>query len=206
MSSPESFKVLTGPRGGDLNRAVQEPERRRAEFRGETLDENVLGLHRFEDSSNQGLKNEQPWHRMAAMLMLAGKSNKEIAELADCHVQGISILRGQRWFQELLAHLAAQTNKAAMGLLQGEAVASVEMIVAMRDDIDAPKRVRLSAAQTILEHACGKPTQRVLSITAHTSYASASEEMADIQQQLEALRQAESGETSSLPVQPTEKG
>lgn len=178
-----------GPRGGNLNNPVQQPEARRSEFKGLDLGGGALELHRFKkpDSAMQGLQKEQVWHRMAAYMLLAGKSNKEIAAAAEVTPQTVSILRGQQWFTELLSKLATESGTSILGLIQAECVASVQKIVQIRDESEN-ERLQLSAAQILLEHAQGKPTQKILSATTNVPYTSPTEEMNDILTQLNNLR------------------
>lgn len=185
MGVGAAMDVLVGPRGGKLDRAVQNPERRRAEFKGEA--ESTLHTFVPHDTSMPGLKNEQPWHRMAAYLIVAGISNKDIAEAAGVTTQSVSTLKAQTWFQELLATLSNKQGNAALAFVQGEALASVEKLVSLRDSAEN-ENVQLNAAKTLLEQACGKPTQKILSVSATTSYSSPQEEAEEINLQLAALR------------------
>lgn len=177
-----------GPRGGNLE-GGQNPHARRAELEATKNEHGVLSLHRFErhDAAYNGIKNEQPWHRMAAYMLLAGRTNSEIAAAAERTAVQVCVLRGQRWFQQLLATLANETGDDIIGVLAGEALASVETIVSLRDDAELPARVRLSAAQTLLEQAHGKPVQKILSHTQHSS-ADPTQEMQDILSELQALK------------------
>lgn len=177
-----------GPRGGNLGNPVSNPERRNAELNVK-LTEAGPALHRFEDKAVAGLKNEQPWHRMAAFMLLNGRTNSEIAMAAQKTAQEVSNLRAQRWFQELIAVLGNETGADIVGVLQSEALASIETIVHLRDDSDLPARVRLSAAQTLLEQAHGKPVQKIISNVSHSVHASPQDELDAIQQELAALRE-----------------
>jgi hypothetical protein len=184
-----ALKVLNGekvgPRGGNLNNPKQYPEARRSGFNGE-----ITELHRFEkdhDSALCGIQNEQPWHRMAAYMLLAGRTNSEIAMAAGVVPTTVSLLRAQRWFQQLLATIANKAGDEIIGILQSEAAASVQKLVELRDCAES-ERVQLSAAQTLVEQAHGKPTQKILSHSSHTSYQSPKEELDEIQRELAALR------------------
>lgn len=177
-----------GPRGGNLDGPVNRTARN-ANLEGLKTEDGLLTLHRFErqDAAYAGIKNEQPWHRMAAYMLLAGRTNSEIAMAAERSTAQVTVLRGQKWFQQLLANLANEAGGDVMGVLAGEALASIETIVSLRDDSDMPARVRLSAAQTLLEQAHGKPVQKILSHTQHSS-ADPTQEMQDILSELQALK------------------
>lgn len=172
----------TGPQGGNVE--AHNAEWRRADFRPQE----EFGLHKFEDTAIPGRKNEQPWHRMAAYMLLSGHTNKEIAAAAGVGPGTVSQLRAQRWFQELLATLANDAGDAVLGLLEAEAVASLEKIVSLRDGAE-DERIQLTAATTLIEHYKGKPhqtiTQEIKKVTQ-----SPQEEYAALQKELLELRQA----------------
>lgn len=191
---PQGPKEDVGPRGGDLNH----PNGKR-EYRIQGL--NVAGgeagmqLHRFErpETTVVGRRDEQPWHRMAAFMLLAGRTNSEIALAANVTPIAVAHIRAQRWFQELLAVLANEAGQDIMGLLQSEAQASLNKMIEIRDAVPttpsiASDRLSYQAAKDLLELAHGKATQTVISSISHTTHVDPSEEMADIQQQLAALR------------------
>lgn len=193
-----------GPLGGDLNNPRNNPQFRNAPFQGEVKENGTLGLHdpREQDTTRHGIQKEQPWHRMAAFMLLAGRTNSEIAMAASVTAIAVSTLRGQRWFQELLATLANETGADITGLLASEAQNSLNTIVDIRDDLELPARVRLAAAQTLLEQSHGKPTQKIISAVSHTTFASPSEEMESVQQQLAALRSSATQKELPAPTQP----
>lgn len=196
-----------GPRGGNLDDPRTSRERRNAEHSGQVDENGVLRLHGFQDTAAPGLQKEQPWHRMAAMLIIANRTNKEIAEAANVTPTTVSQLRAQRWFQELLATLAHEQGQDVMSLLRSEAAASVQTLVSLRDGSESD-RVKLAAATTLLEHAHGKAVQKVLAITGKASpggYASPADEMAEIQRELELLQTMRKGPAKDLTVQQTDE-
>lgn len=176
-----------GPRGGNLNSPRQKPEARRASLNtngGETLHRSVG----FKDTAHCGIEKEMPWHRMAAFMLLAGRTNSEIALGAGVTVAQVSNVRAQRWFQELLATLANEQGEDIRGALQSYALEAVEGIAEIARDTDAGSRVRLSAFTTLLEHANGKPTQTIVSETTHRRGLDVNVEMDEIQTELKRLR------------------
>lgn len=180
-----------GPQGGNLNNPRQAPEARRSPLNAQ-LDpfSGLPQLHRqdgFKDTAANGRQNEQPWHRMAGFMLLAGRTNSEIALAAGVSPQSVSQLRANRWFQELLATLANHEGEPVLGLIRAESLASVEKLVSLRDFADS-ERVQLAAATTLLEHAQGKPTQRVLSVSATTTFSDEKSELENIQAELRAIR------------------
>jgi hypothetical protein len=171
-----------GPRGGDLDMPVRKPERRQSHFNSPN---GLNGLHRFEqpETAEVGLKNEQPWHRMAAYMLNAGRTNSEVAAAAQRSVAEVTGLRAQRWFQELCATVANNFGEELIGLLQSEAAASIEMVVNLRDTAES-ERVQLAAAQLLIEHARGKPTQTVISDVTHRVNKDPREERAELLREL----------------------
>lgn len=183
---------LTGPQGGNLNHPHQAPEARRSPLNA-TIDvtTGLPGLHRmegFQDTAIQGRKNEQPWHRLAAYMILARRTNTEIAMAAGVDPGTVCNLRAQRWFQELLATLANHDGEEIKASIKSEALASLQKIVEIRDNPEVSARVQLAAAQSLLEHAEGKPTQKILSVSATTTFSNEKDELAAIQAELRAIR------------------
>lgn len=172
---------------------VHKPERRRSEFNEVPLSHgsNMPGLHRFNgaadftDPAKQGLKNEQPWHRMAAFMILAGRTNSEIALGAQRSVEEIKILRAQRWFHELLATLANDKGEEITGVIEGYTLEAVEEIHAIMKTAESD-RVRLAAATTLLEQGRGKPVQHVR--TEKVKPRDPKEELAELERDLMAVR------------------
>ncbi len=150
----------------------------------------TLPLHQgkqYHNTANNGRANEQPWHRMAAFMLLNGRTNSEIALAADVAVNSVSVLRAQRWFQELLATLENEAGQAYTALVQSEAVASLQKVVEIRDSENVNARTQLAAAQWIAEQANGKAVQKIESRVQH-SHASPADELANIQAELQNLR------------------
>jgi hypothetical protein len=181
-------ELARGPRGGNVDNPATTPNWRRKEFN--PLNGN--GLHRADgwvDTTERGIKNEQPWHRMAAYMLLAGRTNSEVAMAASVTPQHVSQLRGQRWFQELLGTLANNEGDEIMGVLKAEGLASVEKMVYLRDHAEC-ERVQYAAAKDLTEMVNGKAVQRTLSVSAHTTFESPKEEYESLQNELEQLRQS----------------
>jgi len=185
---PRSTK--RGPKGGILDKPEDHPEWRQAHFEPGEAPDGIPGLHRFQrpESAVPGQLKEMPWHRMAAYLLLAGRSNEQVADAAGVTAQAVSNLKSNVWFQELLATLSAAQGEEIMATIKSEALASVNTIVAIRDDETVPARTRLDAAKTLVEQTVGKPTQKIQTDATVRSYRTPEEEMADINAQLAALR------------------
>src|SRR5262249_33670998 len=102
--------VNLGPRGGNLEAAGSQPEARRSPLNANIDPYSGLPqLHRkngFTDTAVVGRKNEQPWHRLMAFMMLANRTDSEIAMAADVSIETVRQVKANRWFQELLSTLA----------------------------------------------------------------------------------------------------
>jgi hypothetical protein len=175
-----------GPKGGNLNNPDQHPQWRTESFNGSI----EHGLHRFSkdtDSATGGVKNEQPWHRMAAYMLNAGRTNSEIAMAAGVRPDEVSLLKQQRWFQELCATIANTDGEDLLGLLRSEAAESITTLVKLRDFADS-ESIQLSAARTLLEQAHGKPIQKIISDVTTRRPKDPKEEMNQLTEELAALR------------------
>jgi len=171
-----------GPRGGNLNNPDQHPEWRKKEFNGSI----EHGLHRY-DTASEGFKNERPWNRMAAFMLIAGRTNSEIAVAANVTPGEVTLLRQQRWFQELCATIANNDGEEVLGYLASEAVASVQKLVDLRD-FGESESIQFASARTLLEQAHGKPVQKVISDVTSRRAMSPQEEMEQLKNELAALR------------------
>lgn len=196
---PTFVPARRGPRGGNLDNPIQQPSARESEFKGEQQADGSFDLHKFEfrNAAIVGRKNEQPWHRMAAFMLLAGRTNSEIAMSAGVTSSCVSQLRTNLWFQQLLATLANEQGEAVVGLIQSEAIASVQKIVELRDSENP--RVALAAANILLEQANGKAVQKVVSEVSHRNFSDPASELESIQSDLDSIRRARVA--GSIPVE-----
>lgn len=193
-----------GPRGGRIDNPVYHPENRNRALTAPIVEtkegERIIGLHdpRVEDTTRPGIEREQPWHRMAAHMLNRGFTNIEVADAADVNPGTVSTLRAQRWFNELCAELSSDKEKTIRARLDGYGLEAVEAIHAIATDASVddkgnpliPARVKLTAHTTLLEQAIGRPTQKILSVSATTSFSSEREEYDAIMQELQTIRPA----------------
>jgi hypothetical protein len=82
---------------------------------------------------------------------LAGKRTDDIAAVVGMSIQGIFLVRKMPAYQNELARMRREARQEAIELIADEALASVRHIIAVRDDPDAPKGIRLKAAMTLLD-------------------------------------------------------
>lgn len=204
MGSVSLAVEALGPNGGRLLNPTYHPEHRNAALNARIVTtedgEKIVGLHdpRKQDTTRAGIQCEQPWHRMAAHMLNRGFTNIEVADAADKSPETVSILRAQRWFNELCAALAENKEKVIKARLDGYALEAVEEIHAIATDSSCdtdgnplvPARVKLTAFTTLLEHSQGKATQKVLSVSATTSFSSDREEYDAILRELQGVAPA----------------
>lgn len=178
-----------GPRNGNPENPAIKPAFRREPLHVEMTDTGPT-LHRHDRSETAaiGLKDEKAWHRMAAYMLLAGRTNSEIGAAAGVTPNHVSQLRAQRWFQELLATLANEAGNDLTGVIQSEAQASLQTMVDIRDDLTAPVRVRYAAAKDLVELAHGKAVQKTIVSRSSSGNRTPEEEYNEIQEQLKAMQ------------------
>lgn len=200
MEPAKEFIGPVGPRGGDLNGSAS-PDFRRQAFSPMPLSNGEEGLHVFEDHAIVGIKNEKPWHAMAAMLLVEGKSNQDVAQLAGVSEVYISILKQQRWFQERMASLTNRVLGPRISRFSAALTEAEDKIVSLIDD--PSPRIALAAATYISDQIHGKAVQKTISVSATATFASPNEEWAALQKDLEALRKAQK-QPSEPPATSTE--
>ncbi len=83
-------------------------------------------------------------------------------------------------------------GKALSARVEAEAFEAFDRIVeiASAETKEVGARTKLAANLALLEHAQGKPTQKIISVNAHTAYSSAQEELAAINAELAEIRKA----------------
>lgn len=195
---------VLGPKGGDVEHPMYKPASRDAPLNARVDPATGLpGLHRkFHETAVLGRDKEPAWARMAAFMLLQGRTNSEIGMAANVTPYAVSHMRAQRWFQELLATLANEDGEAGLGLLRSEALASIQKIVEIRDESES-ERVALAAAIFIVEQVQGKAVQRNMNVNANTTFSSPDAEMKSIGEQLAALRAARQQPTQpQVPSEP----
>lgn len=184
VQMPDGTEHSRGPRGGILHENVA--------AQAAPLNVSETGAHRFRPVSQPGLQNELPWHTMAAYMMIAGRTNVEIAMAAGVCEQSVSNLRAQLWFQQRLATIANNDGEEVLASFKAKALAAAERIEVLA--VSAEKdSVRLAANTYIVNQSIGSPVQKTLNINANAfSGLSPQEEYQRTQDELRALRAARS--------------
>lgn len=156
-------------------------------------------------SPNFVLQKESPEHRFLLYLFAQGNSVIEVFSQLGGQVDPktklpipgtgrysygwLCQIRRQAWFRRQLTEFLHETGKdLVQAKLQTELVPSLEAVIEIRDDMDAPASVRLNAANSLIDRYLGKPVQHV-----RTESASSTEkyeaEAADLQRQIEQVDQ-----------------
>lgn len=114
------------------------------------------------DQPNHAILHEKPSHRFIVYLKAQGLSNKEVAERTGHTQAWISQLTRQPWFRlRLVQELKEVGVDAVSSALKSAALDSVYTLIDLRDDVTAPKAVRRSCADSLLDRWLGKPTLHV---------------------------------------------
>ncbi len=113
--------------------------------------------------SSQDPYVEKPWHRHAAHYLAAGYTPKQIAKECDVTVQAVRQLQLRPQFQANVTKIieAYGFDVDVMKQFKAEIGQSLQTLVDIRDDVNAPKAVRANIAFGILERVLGKATQKV---------------------------------------------
>lgn len=194
LASEATFCIPSGrgPRGGDVSKAV------RLDAQAALLDDALVGAHRGDNHRTKplmtipGVVDEKPWHTMAAYMLIAGRTNSEIAMAAGVGEQMVSTIRSQTWFQQRLASIANNDGEEILAAMKSHALAAVERVAHIAEHGES-ERNRLSANVILIEQAVGKAVQKNLNLNANAmSGLSPQEEYQRTQEELKALRAARS--------------
>lgn len=113
-------------------------------------------------SPNIQIASEKPEHRIMVYLKAQGYTNREIAQATGYTEAWISQITRQGWFKE---RLTAEIREAGLdpvkAFLSAEALPSLEVLTAIRDNENAPAASRITAANSVLDRVFGKPTQHI---------------------------------------------
>ena len=134
--------------------------------------------------ADKPLVGEMPWHRQFAQLLTVGKTGKECAEWFGKTEQECSLVRTQPWFKLILEKLAEEAGKTLLDRIEAEANASLDVVVEIRDNVNAPASARLNAAESILGRLVPKKTE---STVRHAVEKDTNDEEAKLLKQLDLL-------------------
>lgn len=153
-------------RGGGANTTASSAnyaERPDVQAAAEAYFDDPLALHGDTVPAGTIIK-ERPIHRLWIYLHAAGASPKDISEQsgAGYKPQYISLVLRQTWARQRLVQILNETGRDRVKhFLSNEVAPSLEVLRDVRDDAQAKKSERISAANSILDRALGKPTVHV---------------------------------------------
>lgn len=133
------------------------------------------------------IKGEKPEHRLLVFLRASGKTRRECAELLNWSYNWVCQVERQPWFRQKFIEVVEEQGKdVVQSFLQGEVLTSIETLVEIRDDESQKGQTRVSAANSILDRALGKPTQHVETENRNISV---SQEDAALQREIQSLEE-----------------
>jgi hypothetical protein len=151
---------------------------------------------RVHDRPNLAILAEKPEHRVIVYLKAQGLSNKEVAEKTGFTYPWVSQIVRQPWFRlRLVQELKDAGIDQISSVLKSSALDSVYTLIDLRDDVTAPKAVRRSCADSLLDRFLGRAVQKVETAESRlprTSEIQAVEkELAEVNKQLETNQNGE---------------
>ena len=115
------------------------------------------------------VENERGWHTLAAHLCAMGVPGAQIAREFNKDRDVIYNLAKQGWFIERVNQIVAERGSDAMELLRGAQTTAIQTMIGILNDPMVPARVRLMAADSIIDRVAGKATQRIEAVSAAPS-------------------------------------
>jgi hypothetical protein len=90
-----------------------------------------------------------------------GAPGAQIAREFNKEPNTVYNLQKQGWFLEKVNQIVAERGSDAMELLRGAHTTAIQTMIAILNDPMVPARVRLMAADSIIDRVAGKATQRI---------------------------------------------
>lgn len=108
------------------------------------------------------LQRERPIHRVMNELSMAGHTTKEIATICDVAPNTVTNVLRQPFSREyVMNNLEKTLQQELKAFLEREALPSLQVLAAVRDNDMAKPAERVTAANSILDRFMGKPNQSV---------------------------------------------
>ena len=107
------------------------------------------------------VERERGWHTLAAHLYATGATGTQLAREFGKDRDTVYNLLRQPWFIEKVNQIVAERGADAMELLRGAQTTAIQTMIAILNDPMVPARVRLMAADSIIDRVAGKATQRI---------------------------------------------
>lgn len=177
-------KAKRGPGSADPNRVKgpneYQPDLHEADF--EVAEQNGRLLHGA-TRPPYVIQQERPEHRFLVFLYAQGLSTKDIfvqlggewdsslnlpkSGTGQYSYQHLHTIRRQAWFQTKLVQYMEECGKDLIrAKFESELMPSIEKVIEIRDDEDAPKQLQLRAAESLIDRFLGKPIQQVQALPA----------------------------------------
>ncbi len=129
------------------------------------------------------IQQERPEHRFLVFLFAQGLSTKDIfiqlggewnasanapiSGTGQYSYQHLHTIRRQAWFQKRLVEYMEECGKDVVrAKLEAECMPSLDRVIAIRDDVNAPVAVQLRAAESLLDRFLGKAAITVTHVQA----------------------------------------
>lgn len=201
---PVKDKPRRGPGSADPNRVKNsneyDPERHESAF----ADAEAAGklLHNV-TRPPVVIQQERPEHRFLVFLYAQGMSTKDIfvqlggvwddtknlpvSGTGQYSYQHLHTIRRQAWFQTKLVEYMEQCGKDVIrAKFEAELMPSIEKVIEIRDDPNAPRALNLKAAESLIDRFLGKPVQHVAPVPV-SSVDRYEKEVADLVKETEAI-------------------
>lgn len=124
------------------------------------------------------IQQERPEHRFLIFLYSQGMSTKDVyiqmggewdsarnapvSGTGQYSYQHLHTIRRQAWFQTKLVEYMEECGKDLIrAKLESELMPSIDTVIRIRDDKEAPKNVQLSAANSLIDRFLGKATVHI---------------------------------------------
>lgn len=154
-------------------------------------------------SPERRIKREKYRHRLVAYGLAEGIDYSLIAQKTGYSTHHICTLAGQEWMQALVLTIQNTMGFDALNQMLREAAAgSIQTLISIRDDVNAPYSVRSSNAKELLEKVMGKSNQP-LTLRSGEVLKDPISEMAQIDAQLaqlEVIPAAKRANAAEVPV------
>jgi hypothetical protein len=124
------------------------------------------------------VEHERGWHTLAAHLCAMGVPGAQIAREFNKDPNTVYNLQRQGWFLERVNQIVTERGSDAMELLRGAHTTAIQTMIAILNDPQVPARVRLMAADSIIDRVAGRATQRIEAVGAAPS----SDPVAEVEQ------------------------
>lgn len=147
------------------------------------------------------IHSEKPEHVLICYMIAAGKSKQEVATQTGMSYSAVNQISKQPWFRtRYLAIIKEAGMDAVEAFVKGESIASLEVLREVRDNLEEKGATRITAANSLLDRALGKPTVHVES-ESNLTVESAASTKEDIERQIATISKElqDRGQSATIP-------